>query len=153
MLKKINGSWHGTFFIGASQTNVKAISCRKSSYSCYRRRSIDENCGISENGEIRRRLVAIPEITRSVKLAQRNVMRRNYISRRPGGNSPLCAKTNFISDIFQAAFSLPTVLFVSFIRKKQSGFLFTCRERGDSFSRQNGMLNWREMSLKVSTHP
>lgn len=53
-----------TFFIGASQTNVKTISCRKSSYSCYRRRSIDENCGVSENGKSDAACCAIgPEIT------------------------------------------------------------------------------------------
>lgn len=111
-----------TFFIGASQTNVKAISCRKSSYSCYRRRSIDENCGVSENGKSDAEHVAIPEITQSVKLAQRNVTRRNYISR-CRVETLYYAKTNFISDIFQAAFHRALS-----IRKKQSSFLFMYRE-------------------------
>lgn len=74
MLKKINGSWPCTFFIGASQTNVKAISCRKSSYS----RVTDvvrlmKIAAYRKTGE-QTQLVAIPEITQSVKLAQRNVM-------------------------------------------------------------------------------
>lgn len=112
-----------TFFIGASQTNVKAISCRKSSYSCYRRRSIDENCGVSENGKSDAEHVAIPEITQSVKLAQRNVTRRNYISRCRVETLYYARKRTSLAIFFKL---LSTVLSL-FVRSKAASFLCIAR--------------------------
>lgn len=121
-----------TFFIGASQTNVKAISCRKSSYSCYRRRFRLMKIAAYRKTGNQTQLVAIPEITQTVKLAQRNVMRRNYISRRRMETLHYARKRTSLV-IFFKLLSRP------FIRKKQSSFLFICRARArarqDSFSR------------------
>lgn len=132
-----------TFFIGASQTNVKAISCRKSSYSCYRRRSIDENCGVSENRKSDVEHVAIPEITQSVKLAQRNVTRRNYISRCRVETLHYARKRTSLAIFFKL---LSPVLSL-FVGSKAASFL--CIAEPGLFL---GMLNSREMSLKISTH-
>lgn len=66
-------------------------------------------------------LVSIPEITRSVKLAQRNVMRRNYISRCRVETLHYARKRTSLVIFFKLLSRL-------FIRKKQSSFLFICRE-------------------------